>query len=113
MKKFHAKKIKIVDEKGNELTHDPSTGKELKFSFANIAISALNSAIEGMSTNDMRMRFKIIDKMEAAEPDATINLEDAELEALKQIVVSMDDKKQWVRLDRDLVDFVDYIRKMK
>jgi hypothetical protein len=113
MKKFHAKKIKILDEHGVELTHNPTTGKEIKFSFANMAVSALNSTVDGMSTNDMRMRFKIIDKMEAVEPDGTVNLEDAEMDALKHIVISMDDKKQWARLDRDLVEFVDYIRKIK
>lgn len=113
MKKFHAKKIKVVNEKGDELTHYPNSDKEIKFSFANMAISALNSTVDGMSTNDMRMRFKIIDKMEAAVPDGFVNLEDAEMDALKQIVISMDDKKQWIRLDRDLVEFVDYIRKMK
>lgn len=111
-KKFLAKRIKIVDESGKEITKDLNTGKDFNFSYAQFAISALNSPVEGLSTNEMRMRFKLIDKLEVAKPDQEIELDETEFNTLKNTIIATDDKKGWLRMDRDLIDFVDYIRSL-
>jgi len=110
MKVFKAKKIKIIDGSGNEILDQ--SGKEIKFSFANFAMDALNAPVSGLSTNQMRLRFKLMDRLEILNPDESIELDETEFALLQNAVIAIDDKEAWVAMSRDLPDFVDYIRSL-
>ena len=102
MRTFTAKKIKVVDANGQEVT-------EAKFSHKDLAMTCLNTSAEGLSVNDMRARFKVIDKIENLEPNESAELEDALWETLKSCVNEVDSKKQWTVMDREIIAFVDII----
>jgi len=102
MRTFTAKKIKVVDAIGQEV-------KEAKFSQKDLAITCLNTSAEGLSVNDMRARFKVLDKIEPLEPTESVELEDSEWQTLKQCVNTVDEKKQWSVMDREIIAFVDAI----
>lgn len=102
MRTFTAKKIKVVDATGHEV-------KEAKLSHKDLAMTCLNTSTEGLSVQDMRLRFKVIDKIENLEPNETAELEDAEWQTLTDCVNEVDNKKQWTVMDREIIAFVDAI----
>ena len=108
MRTFTAKKIKVVDANGQELLND-ANGNPIKLSYVKFAEMSLNAPFDGISTLEMRARFKVLDKIENLNPDESVELEDAEFETLKKCVNDVDSKSAWPFLDRELIAFVDYI----
>lgn len=55
---------------------------------------------DGFSIETMRKRFKVLERLESLE------LEDADMDEVKSAIKNMDGK--WARLDKEILDFVDY-----
>lgn len=102
MRTFIAKKITVIDEQGKLMP-------DVKFSHMNLAMQCLNSSAEGLSVNDMRNRFKVIDKLESLQPDESCELTDTEWATLKECVNKVDEKRGWPQISKDIVEFVDAI----
>lgn len=102
MKTFENKKTTITESNGTETRI---------LGFADLALVGLNAAPkEGWTTDEMRKRFKVIDKLEdviKAGLGNTVDLEDAEFEILFNT-----SKVNWAMMHRDLIKFDDYVQEL-
>ena len=64
---------------------------------------------EGFAVEEMRRRLRILDCLEAAKDKETIEVEDGDMVVLAQCVRDI----RWIRLDKAIVDFVDYIQSIQ
>jgi Cu/Ag efflux protein CusF len=100
MKQFvnKATEITSVDEQGNKITLD----------YAELAKLTLNiTPKEGWSMKTMRSRFKIEDKFKDAEIDAVIELDDADVEKLKEVA-----DIPWQFKHRDILGYIDHLEEL-
>lgn len=104
MKKFINKKT--------EITKATQVGEEIKtinLGFSDLALVGLQAPPkEGWSVKDMRLIFKVIDKIEALEFDKSVKLTDDEF---NQLVKSSN--VQWTAMHKDIIAFDDYLNNLK
>ena len=63
----------------------------------------------GLTINDMRSRFKLIDKIEELKEDELLTVTPEELAIVKGAVLSF----KWAQPHKDVVDFGEYIEGLK
>jgi len=108
MKEFLNKKTNIdipADERNPE-------GESKKATYADLIIQALKAfRPEGFTLDDMRKRWKLIDKFEplCKKPAGKIKIEDKEAGDLQEIMKDF----KWLAMDRELLEMTDAILKMK
>lgn len=69
-----------------------------------IKISINNVPNEGFTVDEMRKRIRILDSMDK---QGDMEFEDADFEIVKQCV----NEQRWIKLDKDILTFVDAINK--
>jgi len=100
MKTLELKKIKVKNQNGEDLQD---------FSFKDIALSVMYGVgAEGVSTGEMRSRFKVIDILEKAKAGQKIQLDDAHLETLKQVT----NQTKWTVMDKNVFEFIEYLNSL-
>lgn len=100
MKKIEAKRIKAIGTDGVEIKD---------FSFKDIALSVMYGVgTEGVTTGEMRSRFKVIDILEKMKPGTKIDIDDAHIEVLKNAT----NQARWTVMDRNVFDFIEYINSL-
>ena len=78
--------------------------------YADMCKTAINNVPrEGFTVDEMRKRLRIMDAIEAAKDQDLITVEDADIAVLKHCVAEI----RWIRLDKAIVEFVDYIQAIK
>jgi hypothetical protein len=104
--------MKNFINKKTEITKATQEGEEIKttnLGFADLALVGLQSPPkEGWSVKDMRLIFKVIDKLETLELDQSVELADEEFD---QLVKSSN--VQWTAMHKDIVAFDDYLEELK
>lgn len=82
-----------------------------KFSTLKVIEAVMNSSPQkALTPADMRARFKVMDKVEALQKDATeLVLEDAEMKTLLEATTSF----PWAVLDRDLLQVIEDMENAK
>lgn len=91
------------------ITKTDDRGNKVNIGFAGIANMALNSPPQGgWSTDEMRKRIKVMDKLENAEIGDSIELEDAEFEKILEC-----SQIKWKFFHKDIIAFEDYLLKLK
>lgn len=104
--------MKVFINKKTEITKATQEGEEIKttnLGFADIALVGLQSPPkQGWSVGDMRLIFKVIDKLENLKFDESVELTDEEFD---QLVKSSD--VQWTAMHKDIVAFDDYLQELK
>lgn len=105
--------MKFINIK-TELTKQVGTNKEgnpivENLGFVDLALVGLNSPPkEGWSVGDMRNRFKVIDKLEGLQLDASVELSAEEIQSIKD---ASDIK--WTAMHKDIVAYYDYLETLK
>ena len=95
--------MKKFVNKQTEITSQDEKGQILKMSFTDLALRTLDIVPQGGWTKDeMRMRFKLEDKLKGHGIDATVQLEDAEMAKLKAL-----SDIPWKIKHRDVIDYMD------
>lgn len=104
--------MKVFTNKKTEITKATQEGEEIKttnLGFTDLALVGLQAPPkEGWSVKDMRMIFKVIDKLEGLEFDQSVELTDEEF---NQLVKSSN--VQWTTMHKDIVAFDDYLEELK
>ncbi len=81
--------------------------KQIGINYADLMISALNLAPKGgLSVSEMRVRIKVVDKLEAQKNAKTIELEDADKELVKSCFNAM----RWGRSSKEIITFEDNLK---
>lgn len=103
--------MKNFVNKETEITKEVD-GVKSAMGYADLALVGLNSMPkEGWTTDEMRKRFRVIDKMETvvkAGIGKSIDLEDADFDTL--VATS---KINWAMMHKDLIKFDDYLQELK
>jgi len=100
MKVFENKETEITEQRGEEIK---------KIGFKDLALVGLNAAPkEGWTTDEMRKRFKAIDKIENLKIGDKVELEDSEFEVLLE-----SSKVNWAIMHKDIIRFDDYLTLLK
>jgi len=73
-----------------------------------IVISVRQPKQGGFGLEEMRLKIKVLDKLEDKKIGDIIDFEDAEIAVVKSAVSDM----KWMGLHKDIVDFCDYINKI-
>lgn len=92
-----------------EITKLNEEGTKVNLGFADLASMVLNSAPQGgWTTDEMRKRIKVMDKMDKVELGQSIELEDAEFEKILEC-----SNIKWKFMHKDVIAFEDYLLKLK
>jgi hypothetical protein len=97
MKTFINKKTQMSENIGDSV-------RQLGF-FDLVRVGLNSPPQEGWTPGEMRVRFKLEDKIADTELDKTIELEDADFEKVYTICKSI----KWAKMHRDIVAFDDYL----
>ena len=103
--------MKTFINKTTEITKQVKEGSDEKINlgYANLAIVGLNTPPQGGWTPaEMTPRIKVIAKLDDTALDASIELEDAELD----LIVTCSNVK-WQFMHKDIVTFVEYLEELK
>jgi hypothetical protein len=104
--------MKTFINKKTEITKAEQVGEKIKttnLGFADLALVGLQAPPkDGWSVKDMRMIFKVIDKLEGLDFDQSVELTDEEFD---QLVKSSN--VQWTAMHKDIVAFDDYLEELK
>ncbi len=104
--------MKTFINKKTEITKATQEGEEIKttnLGFADLALVGLQAPPkEGWSVKDMRLIFKVIDKLEGLELNQSVELADEEF---VQLVKSSN--VQWTAMHKDIIAFDDYLNDLK
>jgi hypothetical protein len=88
-------------------TMEPAVEGGKGATYAEMCRTAINNVPrDGFTVDEMRKRLKIMDALDAAKDKAEIDIEDADLATLKHCVSEV----RWIRLDKAILAFVDYIQ---
>ena len=82
---------------------------EHKLTYVDLIRICVNTKVDGFSTDEMRKRIRILDKLDIPSPDGNINFEDADFETLKLCIKKM----RWDVIHKDIIAFEDYINNLK
>lgn len=103
--------MKTFINKATEITFKEPISKgseELKvtnMTFADLAKMSLNSPPQGgWTTDEMRTRLKVTDKLEDITPEATVEFEDAEFAKIVEC-----SKIKWNFMHKDIVAYEDFL----
>ena len=100
--------MKTFENKETTITEGNGTETRI-LGFADLALVGLNAAPkEGWTTDEMRKRFKAIDKIENLKIGDKVELEDSEFEVLLQ-----SSKVNWAIMHKDIVKFDDYLTSLQ
>lgn len=99
--------MKNFKNQQTELT-DIKDGKEVSLTFVDLAKITLNvPPKEGWLLDEMKMRFKLEDKLVNTEVGETLQLDDADVEKLLQCA-----KIPWRAKHRDIIRYVEYLEEL-
>lgn len=95
--------MKVIENKKTELVKNDTE----KLKYSDLIMLCVRVAPQGgFSLEQMRPRLKIIEVCEAGK--AKLEMEDAEFAVVKQACAAM----KWAAMDKDIVDFADYIQSL-
>jgi hypothetical protein len=98
--------MKTIELKSVSENH---VGGPVQFTTRDVIINCVDQASDGVSVQEMRNRFRILDALDAAGAGAAeLQLEDADFETLKKCVHAMDGK--WRIASRFIVEFCDQFK---
>lgn len=100
--------MKQFVNKPTEITSQRKDGIVEEINFAELALKTLDLIPrEGWTSKEMRLRFKIEDKLKAGMSKKIIELEDADVEKLYELA-----QIPWQFKHRDILDYQDHLEEL-
>lgn len=104
--KFINSKTELTKQVGVDKDNNPIIEK---LGYVDLALVGLNSPPKnGWSVGDMRVRFKVIDKLEGTPLGESVELNENEIKSIKD---SSDIK--WTTMHKDIVSYYDYLETLE
>jgi len=101
--------MKTFENKITEITNQVSEKEVKNLGYVDLALLGLRLTPEGgWDIEDMRQRFKLIDKLVLVDIGTDIELEDAEFDLIESTTI-----KKWAIMHKDVIAYSDYINSLK
>lgn len=89
-------------------TNIPVAEGQKPLTYGDLAILTLNTPAQGWTIAEIRIRSRIMDKIEDTYPDGNANLTTEEVTILKEACASM----RWGMIHREIIAYSDYIESL-